>query len=312
MSSANRVDLRYVVEATYNTTPATPALKLIRMTSESLNANLATAQSQEIRADRNDQDVLLVAERGGGNIDFELSHGSFDDLIEAAMCSTWVVDGVDANKFTIVNGVEERSFTFSKRFNDIGQYLVMTGGKINTMGISVGPGRITTGSFGVMHRQTTRSGAQIAGATTPAGTTTRPYTGAVDVDIIQVDAAPLTAGLTNYSLNINNNRREQSAIGLLGASNIVAGKFEATGDLEMYFENGDMYDRFIANSSFAFAISMVDDAGNIIRIDIPRAKLETGEVVAQGNNTDVMFRGTYRALYHAATGGSVKLTKDAT
>jgi hypothetical protein len=311
MSSANRVDLKYILEAVFGTTPATPALKPLRIVSEGLNANLAKVQSAELRSDRNDMDVLLVAERGGGNIDFELSYNSFDDFIEAVMCSTWVVDGADANKFTIVNGVVERSYSISKRFNDIAQYMVFRGSKLNTMRLTVGPGKITTGSFGIMSRSTTRTGTQIAGATFPAATTTRPYTGAVDVDIVQADAAPITGGLTNFTLDINNNRREQNIIGMLGAANIVAGRFEATGELEIYFEDGVMFDRFAANSAFGLTLSMVDELANRFRIDLPRVKLETGEVVAQGDNTDVMFRGTYRALYHAATLGSVKFTKDA-
>lgn len=310
-ASANRAELRYVAEATYGITPASPALKYLRFKGETLNANIETARSEEIRADRNETDLIKIGSNAGGNIEFELSHGSYDDFLEALMCSTWVVDGVDTDKFTLINGVLERSFTIQKKLADVAQLFNFTGSKINTGALNIAPGAIVTGSFGVMAKAGVRTDTQFPGATLPAGTTTTPMNGAAGVTVAQVDAAPIPGGLMNFVLNINNNRRDQDVIGSDSTQENVMGRFEATGDFEVYFSDGTLYDKLSAQTAFAFHTKMAGPgATNEIWVDIPNAKFESGEVVAQGTDTDVMFKATYRALYHAATAGSLKLTRN--
>lgn len=310
-ATSNRTELRYVAEATFGTTPASPTLKYLRFKGESLNPNFETVRSEEIRADRNDVDLIKVGSKAAGNIEFELSYGSYDDFLEALMCSTWVVDGVDTDKFTLVNGVLERHFTIQKKFSDVTQFFNFTGSKINTGSLTITPGAIVTGSFGVMAKAGARTGAQFGGATTPAGTTTTPMNGAAGVTLAQIDTVAIPGGLMNFTININNNRREQDAVGSDSAQDIVMGRFEATGDIEVYFADGTLFDKLAAQTAFAFQTKMAGPGTtNEIWIDIPKAKYENGEVVASGTDTDVVFKATYRALYDATTTGSVKFTRN--
>lgn len=84
-ASANRTALRYVRETTFGQTPSSPQLKELRYTGESLNYNLSFATSNEIRADRQTADVVQVKSDAAGSINFELSGGSYDDLILGAL-----------------------------------------------------------------------------------------------------------------------------------------------------------------------------------------------------------------------------------
>lgn len=308
-SSANRADVRYVVESVWGTTPATPALNKIRITGEGLNAGIQTAVSQELREDRNVSDVMKVGSNAGGNLEFELSYMSFDDLIEAVMGGTWTVDGGDTDMYTLVNGVTERSFTLQKQFADVAQYLVFAGARVNTMSLKIEPNKVVTGSFGVLAKSGVRASSGIAGATYPAGQTTTPMNGAAGVSLNEIDAAPIGGGLMSFGINITNNMRAQDAVGSDAAQAIVPGRFEATGELEVYFSDGTLYDKFASQTAFAAQVKMSDGNGEVW-IDVPRAKFETGEVVAQGTDTDVMFKSTFRAIYDATTVGSVKLTKN--
>ena len=52
MANGSRHSMRYVAEATYGTTPATPAFKPIRHTSTTLGLSKESLQSEEIRDDR--------------------------------------------------------------------------------------------------------------------------------------------------------------------------------------------------------------------------------------------------------------------
>lgn len=88
-ASSNRTALRVVKETVFNTTPASPVLDPIRYTGESLNFNLSNITSNEIRSDRMTSDLIQVQSDASGDINFELSYGSFDELIEGAMASTY-------------------------------------------------------------------------------------------------------------------------------------------------------------------------------------------------------------------------------
>jgi hypothetical protein len=308
-ASANRADLRYFPEVTWGVTPGTPAMKLLRMTGESMTAQIQTEVSAEIRDDRNVSDLIQVGSNAGGNVEFELSYASFDDWLEAVMCSTWTVGTGDT--FTMVNGQTERSFSVQKRLLDVAQFFHFVGTRINTMNLAIAPNKIVTGSFGAISKTGVRSATQFTGATYPAGSTTVPMNGAAGVTLNQVDAGVITGGLMNFSLAVTNNMRAQDAIGSLGAQAIVNGRFEVTGDFEVYFADGTLYDKFQAMTPFAIKVEMTEpNIANKITIDVPKAKFETAEVVAQGTDTDVMLKTKYRGIYDTVTLGSLKLTKD--
>lgn len=88
-ATANRTALYQVKETVWGTTPASPALKEVRYTGESLNDNISTEKSKEIRSDRMVSDLIVVDSSPSGGVNIELSYDSFDNFIESAMMSTW-------------------------------------------------------------------------------------------------------------------------------------------------------------------------------------------------------------------------------
>lgn len=86
MSDANRVQLSYIKESTYGTTPS-GALKILRMTGESLQLATDTTVSQELRSDRQTGDFIRTGLRTNGDINFEFSVAAYDELIEYALFS---------------------------------------------------------------------------------------------------------------------------------------------------------------------------------------------------------------------------------
>jgi len=74
------------------------AMKDLRFTSESLGQDTDTAESDEVRDDRQLVDVVRTSIRAGGDINFELSYNAFDDLLKAALCSAdWSTEVEDTN-----------------------------------------------------------------------------------------------------------------------------------------------------------------------------------------------------------------------
>lgn len=87
-ATANRAALFRVKEVTWGLTPATPALTATRYTGESLDDQIKTAISKEIRSDRQTTDLIVVDDSPGGDFNFELSYSTFQDLITSAFMST--------------------------------------------------------------------------------------------------------------------------------------------------------------------------------------------------------------------------------
>jgi hypothetical protein len=310
MSSADRVALRYVKEVTFGTTPSTPALKQIRYTGESLNYSIENITTSEIRPDRVQTDLVLASAQSAGEINFELSYGSFDDLLEGALCGTWTLDTGD--KFNLDNGTTRASYTIQKHIQDMTtpQFHNFTGCVMDGVNLNFEVGQIVTGAFSVSGTGITQSSTQIVGATFPAVSTTTPMNAVTNLQNILINAAGFTGSMSSLSLQIRNNVRPIQAIGSVAPKDLKLGGLEVTGNMEIYFTDATMFGYFINGTAFAVSFDMVDGAGNKYTISLPRVKFETGQVVAGGRNTDVMFSASFRALYDSVSGRVIRIARD--
>lgn len=115
----------YVPETAYGVTPAAaPAFLPLRLTGFGLQLQANTISTDELRHDRH----RATARRGqtsvSGDLTAELSFGSHDDLIAAAMCSTWTTNLIET-------GSARTSFSILKRNLDIGIDTVYTGCEVS-------------------------------------------------------------------------------------------------------------------------------------------------------------------------------------
>jgi len=88
MSDANRVQLAFIDEgAAFGIKKTGSNLQILRYNSESLKQDMNTVTSGEIRHDRQISDVARIGISASGDISFELSYGSHDELFKAALQS---------------------------------------------------------------------------------------------------------------------------------------------------------------------------------------------------------------------------------
>ena len=129
-ADANRTGLRYVAETTWGVTPATPTMQALRFTGESLDHNVGTVKSNEIRSDRNSSDLVAVSMANAGGFNFELSYGTLDTILESVFFSAW-----DAN--VLKNGVTQKSLTIERAHMDVMQFFRFPGMVANTFQIVI-------------------------------------------------------------------------------------------------------------------------------------------------------------------------------
>lgn len=83
------VDIGYLAETTFGSTPVSTPFQSIRDVSFSVNLQKETYQSEERRSDRQRQDVRHGYRTVTGDIAGELSVQSWDDFIQGVMGGTW-------------------------------------------------------------------------------------------------------------------------------------------------------------------------------------------------------------------------------
>lgn len=89
LASGQRVKHSKVREAAFGVTPTSPAFQNLRVTGSTLQPNIDTVESQELRTDRQIPDQTTTAVRASGDLNVELSFNALDDIIEEVMQSAW-------------------------------------------------------------------------------------------------------------------------------------------------------------------------------------------------------------------------------
>lgn len=302
MVDSSQTRLAYITEVTYGTTPASPVFKNQRFVSESLNANIENIVSNEIRADRNVTDLIQVGANAGGAVDFELSYGSFDDWLESLMYGAW-------SSNILKNGNTQKSFTIEKTFEAgaTDQYHRFTGCIANTLKLAIQAKQVVTGSFEFLAKGATTAQAIIASATYTAANSNPVINAAVNFASFSMSGVT-SPELTSLNLNITNNLRRQNIVGSLDARGIGTGRFEVSGEATLYFANASLYDLFLAGTASNLTFVIGGASTKKYQFDIANLKFEKAEIVAGGNDQDVMAKVSFRGLYDN-TDNTLKITR---
>jgi hypothetical protein len=290
------------------------AWKPIRYTGESLNFNIENTKTAEITPTRVETDMVQTSASGRGDINIELSYNSFRDFIEACFCSTWGAGSGDTE--VLVNGTTRKSFTIQKHFQDmdIPQFHNYRGTCVEGLTLKMEIGKIVEGSFNLMSfgldPDTGVSITQVPGATFVTATSTTPMNAVTNLQDFTIDSVPYSGCISSLGLQIKNNIRAIQCLGSLAPRNMKLGTLEVTGDMEFYFNEGSNFEKFVAGTEFSFTFTLQDVDGNKYTFTFDRCKFETGEVVAGGRNSDVMFTAKWRGLYDSGNSRVLQLLAD--
>jgi hypothetical protein len=394
LATSNRAKVRYIKESTFGTIPGAGNPNDVRFTGESLAYSIKTDTSKEIRSDRQVTDLVQTGASASGGINFELSYGEFDTLLEAFLQGAWSTFGVNgvgvaiptsatfaagtltagaatsgASIFTnlrkgqwvkvtgstipgqniyaqvsttvsptstvltfegtpftgltgaggaavilqslqLINGTTESSWTIERALNDVNQFFAYRGMSPDKLSLKFASGAITTGSLDFQGKDSVRAGAtQLPG--TPVVSKTYDVMNAVSgVGNVMEGGAALTGTfIKSMDLNVGNKLRARDAIGTLGAVSIGSGTLEVAGTIEVYLNDGTLYDKFINNTSSSIALRTSDGAGNGYIINLPKIKYGDAKVVAGGLDSDVMLSMPFTAIYDPVQGHTIAVNR---
>ena len=301
IATGSRHNLAFILESTFNTTPSNPGFTPIRHTGTTLGLSKDAVESEELREDRQIAHFRHGNKSVTGDINFELSYGGLDALIEATLCGTW--SGATPN--VLIAGTTRRSFTVERHHQDIGKFLRSTGCQFNYMSLSVAPNSMVTGAFGVIGAGFATAASALTNATYSAETTTAPFdsfTGSI------TEAGGAIATVTALELAIDNGMEALYVVGSADTLLPSIGKSSITGSVTAYFENTALIDKFINETTSSIIFTLTDAAGNDYIFELPKVKYNSGNPEVSGPGA-VTVTLDFIALFDSAAKQQMKVTR---
>lgn len=303
IAATSRTRVAYIPEATFGATPATPTFLEIRRTNGNLATKKTTAVSEEIHLDRNVRAEYQLAQDVEGSYDFELTYGTFDDILAAALGGAWQTNA-------LINGSTETSLTFEETV-DLGggafSYHRFLGCEVEQLALNFSARKGVTGSVNLVGKQEVLDTAIIAGATYTAPNTNAVETSNSVASLAVAGLAPLPI-VKSLSLNVANNLRKREQLGSLYVHSFGSGQLDVTGTLEAYFDSQALYNQVLAHGSGAISLTVGAVTAKKYTIAIPVAQFLDGARTLGGKNDDVMVSIPFRGVADASP-KSISITR---
>ncbi|KQF27193.1 phage tail tube protein [Acinetobacter baumannii] len=207
MSSGAKIRLYACEEAVLGTTPANPVWYTVRRVTDSLTENVTTEDSSEVVDSRFRQGAVVTEAEVTGQLEFELSLGTFDLFLNVLAFNNWA-----ANALSFGGGVR-KSLTLVKVFEDVGQVFIYRGIQVNTGEMTIQTTGKITGNFGLVGSSFTRQ--QVNPVTNPIPASTRPLVSMPNVEKLLINGQSIQgkACLQTLTINFSNNLEAIRCIG---------------------------------------------------------------------------------------------------
>lgn len=215
------------------------------------------------------------------------------------------------NDGTIWNETTETSFTIEKSFTDKTQFHTFAGCVVSELTLNLAVGEILTGSFDFLGKDMVRGVATAGTGAYTAATTTGVMNAVGNVASIREGGTELAAPIYARALTVtvNNNLRGIKAIANLGNVDIGIGRGLVTGTLQIYFENGDLVDKYINSTETSIDFRVADTAGNTYIVTMPRIKFISQEIVAGAIDQDVVVDMEFQAIRDATDTWTIQIDR---
>ena len=274
--------------------PGNPVFKPIRFVSEGLSPAINQIESAEINQARQ-----RAPSRGGtynvtGEVAAEVSFGSFEDLIEAALQGTWTTD-------VLVVGSTEGSFAILERHTDIGVDYIYRGSRVATMNIAAPLGDKAGVTFGIL-------GTKAEEYTVPGGAT---FDAATTTDMMVTTNGSFTedgtaiAYATEWNVTIDNGMEAAFSLFQREAYCISNGIATVSGTMSAYLKDGTLWAK-VLNEAETSHVVVLEVGADSYTIELPKVRYTQGQKQVGGPGA-IIPQYTMSAGYDGTT--SMRITR---
>lgn len=210
---------------------------------------------------------------------------------------------------SIRNGVTRKSYTIEREFSDLSNTFVSHTGMVpNTMNLAASVGSIVTGSFGFNGMTTTYATSTVGTGADLSAVSNDVFDPVDSMGDVVIDGTVFAGCVRSIDLTTTNNTRNTQCLGSLYPTSITLGTLGVTGNIEIYFNNYTMIEKFLNGTSISLSYSFSDSAGNYLVVDMPNVKFNTGTLTGISKNSDVMTSLSFTALYDATAGYAIQFS----
>lgn len=254
--------------------------RYLRVLSDDLREEKQTDRSQELVDNNTVSDILTVGMDTIGSIEFELSYGGFDDLLETFLRNSWV-DNEDGTK-TLTNGVEDKTFIIEKQVGD--NFYTFYGVKGNDFSISKSLRSRITGSMSFVATHGELSKISIFAGETIAEPD---RSNRVMTTYSNLEQHQGLARITSFDYTIANNAAPRED--LYSTYDVAQRQFGLTGNGTAFFFDDSVYQTFKTEDvvPFGVRVGQSEDEYYIFNFKSPRIISISGIGGSGGTNTDV-------------------------
>jgi len=219
---------------------------------------------------------------------------------------------IDADEILTNGANAPKTYTFKKTADNNGtlSYWYYRGIKISTMNWNFATGSILNGTFNVLGLTEEAVGTPIVGEQTDINVADYSIMNAVSsVGAIYLEGVSLgTCSFQSLDLSYDNQITAAKSISVLGACETASYSVQITGNVEVYFKDLSLYNKFLNAESFGVTIILTDGDGNSIGMSMPKCKFETLDTPISGKDQFLMQSGSFRALRDATDDYMFKLS----
>lgn len=297
VASGGRHGLAFIKETISGITPDAPQLKDLRHTGCTLGISRDSISSNELRSDRQVSAVRTMADKIQGAINIELSYGSFDELLAAALAGDWT-----DNKLKV--GTVEQSLSMERRFADIGQYGLFSGCYCNKLSLSFKPNALVTGSFDIIGLSAKYAATSVCASPTAAPDTLPfdSFNGAI------LEGGQPIAVVTGVDFSLENGIIPQFVLMKRNSAFVTFGKATCTGTLTAFFTDAVMLNKFLSESQSSLSITLGDGIDESYEFNLPRI-VYTGADNPASDDGPVTLSMPFSAILDPTLGTNLQITR---
>lgn len=299
MSSGAQIITYIVPETTAGETPATPEWDTLRLTTNTLTPTVNTEVSQQKGESRMTGGSIITSLDYQGELGFEFSAETFDDLLEAAFYGSWEADDPEAGSDTLEVGSERHTFTVVRGYKDIDVWTTFRGVHVGQMSLEIPEEGRVTGTFTMMglgYEDATTDPTD--GDTINAATTTVAMGSATAVGDIEIDDQTLAgeACISALSMTVDNTMQTQRCLGKSGPGALIATRANITGSATLAWsvDSYNIWKKMLTREAIKLTFPLEDAAGNKYVFEIPECEVD-GDLPDAGNEEIVQIELNFTA-----------------
>lgn len=297
-SQGSRTQLAYVVESTYGTTPATPAMVSLPFNEHAVDLTKTRVQSAEITPDRMPRIDRHGQRTVAGDIAVEMRPADYDFLLECALFGAFSTNVLNT-------GTTVKSFTLEDGALDITQYRAFTGCMVNTMQMSIAPNQMTTATFGIIGKNMTQSTSPLDASLT-AASGNEPFdsfSGTIE------EGGSAIAYVNSIDFTLNNNLNPTFALGNVATPQMEFGMSTLEGTMTVFYQDAALITKFLNETESSLSIVLDDRvAGLNYTFLMPRIKIN-GAAVPVASPASRLLTIPFVALRDSSTGTQLRITR---